>query len=168
MFADTQPYMAPEISNGAQVAAAIIERQYCIFRVGRERYGLAVLEVEEVVEWPAVTRLPLAPPFLMGIFNFRGIIVPIVDIAFHEGCRPRVLPNRLIVALAAGKGEQNAVRIGIAADAVYGTRITTEPLLIDELPSELPHCCGMLHQDNELALILDLRRVAEAFRIPAI
>ena len=35
------------------------ERQYCIFRAGRERYCLAVLDVEEVLEWPQVTRIPM-------------------------------------------------------------------------------------------------------------
>jgi chemotaxis signal transduction protein len=37
------------------------ERQFCVFRAGRERFCLSVLEVEEVVDWPIVTRVPLAP-----------------------------------------------------------------------------------------------------------
>ena len=37
------------------------ERQFCIFRAGRERFCLSVLEIEEVVDWPIVTRIPLAP-----------------------------------------------------------------------------------------------------------
>ena len=37
-----------------------VQRQYCIFRAGRERFCLSVLEVEEVVDWPPVTRMPLA------------------------------------------------------------------------------------------------------------
>ncbi len=64
------------------------ERQFCVFRAGRERFCLSVLEVEEVVDWPIVTRVPLAPAFLMGVFNLRGTIVPLVDIAFTEGRRP--------------------------------------------------------------------------------
>ena len=64
------------------------DRQYCIFRAGRERFCLSVLDVEEVVEWPNLTRVPLSPTFLMGIFNLRGTIVPVVDIAFTEGRRP--------------------------------------------------------------------------------
>jgi len=33
-------------------------RQYCVFRAGRERFCLSVLEVEEVVDWPPLTRMP--------------------------------------------------------------------------------------------------------------
>ena len=69
------------------------ERQYCVFRAGRERFCLSVLEVEEVVDWPIVTRIPLAPAFLMGVFNLRGTIVPLMDIAFTEGRRPGLLPE---------------------------------------------------------------------------
>ena len=64
------------------------ERQYCVFRAGRERFCFSVLEVEEVVDWPIVTRIPLSPAFLMGVFNLRGTIVPLIDIAFTEGRRP--------------------------------------------------------------------------------
>ena len=37
------------------------ESQYCVFRSGRERFCFPVLDVEEVLEWPLVTKLPLAP-----------------------------------------------------------------------------------------------------------
>ena len=79
----------PDLALGPQEPL----RQYCVFRVGRERFCLSVLEVEEVVDWPPLTRMPLAPSFLMGIFNLRGSIVPIVDIAFSEGRRPDLPPR---------------------------------------------------------------------------
>src|SRR5437588_10662878 len=74
------------------------ERQYCVFRAGRERFCLSVLDVEEVVEWPSLTRVPLAPPFLIGVFNLRGSIVPIIDIAFTEGRRADLMPKHVVVA----------------------------------------------------------------------
>jgi chemotaxis signal transduction protein len=143
-------------------------RQFCIFRVNRERYALSVLEVEEVVEFPRVTPLPLGPPFLIGISNLRGVIVPIIDIAFAESHRPDSAPSRLIVAAAEGKKEQNILRIGLAADEVLGTYITSEPLLTDEAPREMPHCSGLLRHGEHLALVLDLRRLAQAFPVTAI
>src|ERR1700761_3857633 len=94
------------------------QRQYCIFRAGRERYCLAVLDVEEVVDWPSVTAVPLTPAFLIGLFNLRGSIVPIVDIAFTEGRRADLPPKRVVVASIPPEGERGEVRIGIAADEV--------------------------------------------------
>jgi purine-binding chemotaxis protein CheW len=143
-------------------------RQYCIFRAGRERFCLSVLEVEEVVDWPAVTRMPRAPGFLMGIFNLRGSIVPVVDIAITEGRRPDLLPKHVVVACLTGKEGDEDVRIGIASDEVIGTFSTSEPLLLSETPRELPHCCGMLRHDDRLALTLDLQKLVEAFPVPVI
>ncbi len=142
------------------------ERQYCVFRAGRERFCLSMLDVEEVVEWPAVTRVPLAPAFLLGIFNLRGSIVAVIDIAFTEGRRADLPPRHVVVAAFELDGEMN--RVGIAADEVIGTFATAEPLLVDEAPREVPHCCGMLRHEDRLALALDLRRLVEAFPVPAI
>ena len=144
------------------------ERQYCIFRAGRERFCLAVLDVEEVVEWPALTKLPLGPPFLIGIFNLRGAIVPIIDIAFTEVRRADLPPKRVVVARLRGEGDRNDLRIGIAADEVIGTYTTSDPLLVDAAPRDVPHCCGMLQHEDRLALALDLERLVQSFPVPVI
>ena len=148
----------------ASQQASFVERQYCVFRAGRERFCLSVLEMEEVVEWPAVTRVPRTPAFLMGIFNLRGAIVPIIDIAFSEGRRPDLLPRHVVVAAREQGPGQDAIRLGIAADEVIGTFSSSEPLGADEAPREITHCCGLLrHEENRLALALDLKRLAESF-----
>jgi purine-binding chemotaxis protein CheW len=139
--------------------------QYCVFRTGRELYCLSVSEVEEVVEWSPPSRLPLAPAFLMGIFNLRGVIIPVLDIAFLEDLRPDRTPSHLVVAVWSGRG---VMRVGLAADEMFGTFFTPEPLLVDEAPKDVPHCRGMLRYDQRLALALNLRRLGEAFPIPIV
>src|SRR3954470_6496343 len=105
-------------------------KQYCVFRAGRERFSLPVLDVEEVVEWPKLTRMPLSPAFVMGIFNLRGSIVPVIDIAFTETRRADLPPKHVVVACISGRGEENDLRLGITADEVLGTFNTSEPLLV--------------------------------------
>src|SRR5579871_2796633 len=99
---------------------SVPERQYCVFRAGRERFCLSVLDVEEVVEWPNLTRVPLSPSFLMGVFNLRGSIVPVVDIAFTEGRRPDLAPKHVVVASLRAEEDGEDIRVGIAADEVIG------------------------------------------------
>lgn len=144
------------------------EKQYCIFRAGRERFCLLVLDVEEVVEWPAVTPIPLTPPFLMGIFNLRGGIVPVVDIAFTEGRRADLPPKHCVVAILNSSDGAEVIRVGIAADEVIGTYTTADSLLINEAPQDVPHCCGMLRHENRLALAISLNKLVEAFPVPVI
>jgi purine-binding chemotaxis protein CheW len=144
------------------------ERQYCVFRAGRERFCLPVLEVEEVVDWPIVTRVPLAPAFLMGVFNLRGTVVPLVDIAFTEGRRPGLLPKHVVVAAIRSEEHHDALRVGIAADEVIGTYGANEQTLLDQAPADVPHVRAMLRHDDRLALVMDLRRLTDVFPVPVI
>lgn len=143
-------------------------RQYCVFRAGRERFCLSVLDVEEVVEWPRLTRIPLAPGFLMGVFNLRGTIVPVVDIAMTEGRRADLQPRHVVVASIKGGTSHEDLRLGVAADEVMGTYTTSEPLMVDEAPRDVPHCCGLLRHEDRLALALDLKKLTETFPVPVI
>lgn len=167
-----QPELLMPEAGPAEAAVAVEERgrerQYCVFRAGRERFCLSVLDVEEVVEWSPVTRLPLGPAFLLGIFNLRGSIVPVIDIAFTEGRRPDLTPKHVVVTRLQGDAERGDLRLGLAADEVIGTYTTSEPLLVDEAPLGVPHCCGMLRQGDRLALALDLGRLTAAFPVPVI
>src|SRR6266567_9547735 len=97
------------------------ESQYCVFRSGRERFCLPVLDVEEVLEWPLVTKLPMSPAYLLGIFNLRGVIVPLIDIAITDGGRPALLPKHVVVASLRSESQIEDVRIGITSDEVIGT-----------------------------------------------
>jgi purine-binding chemotaxis protein CheW len=166
--------LPPELSPEAlgEVAGADEQapptRQFCVFRSGRERFCLPVLEVEEVVDWPLVTRLPLSPPFLIGIFNLRGTIIPVVDIAVTEGRRPGLLPRSVIVAVLVGEGQSESIHLGIAADEVVGTYPAFSESQLDHSPPDMPHCRGMLRHDDRLALILDLRQLVRVFSVPVI
>jgi purine-binding chemotaxis protein CheW len=144
------------------------ESQYCVFRSGRERFCLPVLDVEEVLEWPQVTKLPLSPAYVLGIFNLRGAIVPLIDIALTEGRRAGLLPKHVVVASLHGDGTHDDVRIGIAADEVIGTYSVNAEDLLQQAPENVPHCIGMLRHDDRLALVIDLRRLLEVFPGPSI
>jgi purine-binding chemotaxis protein CheW len=156
------------IEGEALVESRLPERQYCVFRAGRERFCLSVLEVEEVVDWPLVTRIPLAPAFLMGVFNLRGTIVPLIDIAFTEGRRSGLLPKHVVVARLKEELSREDLRLGIAADEVVGTYSATEDALLDQAPSDVPHCRGLLRHEDRLALVVDLRRLVDVYPVPVI
>jgi purine-binding chemotaxis protein CheW len=145
------------------------ESQYCVFRSGRERFCLPVLDVEEVLEWPLVTKIPLAPGYMLGIFNLRGAIVPLIDIALTEGRRPGLLPKHVVVASLHGDGHHDDIRLGIAADEVVGTySVNEEQDLLQDAPENVPHCVGMLRHEDRLALVIDLRRLMEVYPGPSI
>jgi purine-binding chemotaxis protein CheW len=172
---DFQLTPLPPDADSAEMLEAIgpleerpAESQYCVFRSGRERFCLPVLDVEEVLDWPIVTGLPLAPPYVMGIFNLRGSIVPLIDIAITEGRRPGLLPKHVVVASLRGESHRDDVRLGIASDEVIGTYSVNTDDVLESPPENVPHCIGMLRHDDRLALMIDLRRLLEVFPGPTI
>jgi len=54
--------------------------EYLTFTLGQEEYGIDILKVQEIRGYDAVTKIANAPPFIKGVINLRGVIVPIVDL----------------------------------------------------------------------------------------
>lgn len=87
--------------------------------------ALLASAVTEVVRVVSVTHLPKAPPIVEGVINYRGIVVPVLDIRqrFARAARPVALDQHLIVARA--RRRLVAIRVdratdvtAIAADAI--------------------------------------------------
>ena len=53
--------------------------EFLTFRLGAEEYGIDILRVQEIRSYEEPTRIANAPPFIKGVVNLRGVIVPIVD-----------------------------------------------------------------------------------------
>jgi purine-binding chemotaxis protein CheW len=60
--------------------------EYLTFRLGAEEYGIDILRVQEIRSYEPPTRIANAPPFIKGVVNLRGVIVPIVDLRLKLGC----------------------------------------------------------------------------------
>src|SRR5438445_5650774 len=54
--------------------------QYCTFHVGGYYFGLDVLNVQEIIRYQEMTRVPLAPAVVRGLINLRGQIVTAIDL----------------------------------------------------------------------------------------
>lgn len=75
--------MADQQENGLNNHA--IGREFLTFTLGSEEYGIDILKVQEIRGYDAVTPIANTPPFIKGVINLRGIIVPIVDLRIKFG-----------------------------------------------------------------------------------
>jgi purine-binding chemotaxis protein CheW len=141
-------------------------RQYLSFTLAGSDYGVAILQVREILQYEAVTRIPSAPPSIRGVINLRGAVVPIVDVALKLGLPPTAVTKRTcILIVEAAIGDERTV-LGIMADAVrevlelgpedvepppsFGTQVRADGLV------------GMGKADRRFVLLLDLDRVLSA------
>ena len=59
--------------------------EYLSFRIIDEEYAMDILKVQEIRGYENPTRIANAPPFIKGVLNLRGVIVPIVDLRMRFG-----------------------------------------------------------------------------------
>ena len=71
------------------VAVSQSTRQYCTFLVDGALFGVDVRQVQEVIRYQPMTRVPLAPPVVSGLINLRGQIVTAVDLRRRLGLEDR-------------------------------------------------------------------------------
>jgi purine-binding chemotaxis protein CheW len=65
------------------------DRQFCTFYLDGNYFGIDVLQVQEVIRYQEMTRVPLAPAVVRGLINLRGQIVTAIDLRRRLG-----LPDR--------------------------------------------------------------------------
>jgi purine-binding chemotaxis protein CheW len=137
--------------------------QYLTFSLAGEEYGIAILRVREIVECGAVTRVPGTPPFIRGVVNLRGTVLPVVDLAAKFGLGETALSRWTCVVMVEAEWEGVTTAMGLMTDAV--SRVLDlgpqdiEPVPSFGVPVRLDYLLGMGRAEPRLVLILDIDRV---------
>jgi purine-binding chemotaxis protein CheW len=89
-------------------------QEYLTFTLGLEEYAIDILKVQEIRGYENPTTIANAPPYLKGVINLRGVIVPIIDmrIKFMVGKVEYTPVTVVIILMIAGR------RVGIVVDGV--------------------------------------------------
>jgi len=62
-----------------QLSGVSVDNQYLSFFIGGEEYAVEVLLVQEIIRYLEPTRVPNAPEVVKGVINFRGKIIPVIN-----------------------------------------------------------------------------------------
>ncbi len=103
-----------------------------VFGVGQEKYGLEAGKVIEVVPSVPLRGVPHAPAFVAGLLNYRGRILPVVDLLQMIEGRPckEVLSTRVMVVDCAAAGAAPRL-VGLRAEHVTETLRVEESDFVD-------------------------------------
>jgi purine-binding chemotaxis protein CheW len=132
------------------------EFQVVVCQLGQESYGLDISSVYEIIRFQECTAVPASPPFVDGVINLRGRIIPVMDMASRFGQR-RSQTSKSTRIIVAGT---NGMRVGLVVDAV------TEVLMVSEEQVEptpevasgydAAYIRGIAKLGQELVILLDL------------
>lgn len=92
--------------------------QFLTFEIEGEEYAVDILRVQEIKGWDEATRVPRMPPYVKGVINLRGTIVPIVDLRERFSLKPAQYgPKTVVIVLRVVHQEQERV-MGVVVDSV--------------------------------------------------
>jgi purine-binding chemotaxis protein CheW len=101
--------------------------EYLTFRLGEEEYGIDILRVQEIRSYEAPTRIANAPPFIKGVVNLRGVIVPIIDLRLKLGCSSAEYNAFTVVIVLNLRGRVVGVIIDSVSDVLQLDRDHIKP-----------------------------------------
>ncbi len=137
--------------------------KYLTFKLEDEDYGIAILKVKEINGMMSITKVPNTPPFVKGVINLRGKVIPVTSLRLKFGMPEETHTDRTCIIVVEIQRETGAVPVGIVVDEVsevmnirgediqetpaFGAKVSTECIL------------GMANMDNNVKILLDIDRI---------
>ncbi|HKF24084.1 MAG TPA: chemotaxis protein CheW [Candidatus Angelobacter sp.] len=151
---------------------AATAKQYLTFFTAGEEYAFDLLKVKEIIEYTTVTAVPNTPPWICGVTNLRGSVVPVVDLAVKFGLPASTITKFSCIVVTEVQSGGDELTMGVLADSVsqvmdfadddiedppaFGTRVKVEYLL------------GMGPMGKKFCLILDIDKVLSTDELLAV
>lgn len=146
--------------------------QLVTFQLGKERYGIDIMDVKQINGIEDVRPIPNAPVYVEGLFNLRGGIIPVINLQkrFHFEKsnlteEEKLLSGFIIINI-------NNMEIGIMIDKILKVvtvdrrEIQPPPQMISGIGSEYIH--GVVNEEEGYLVILDTRRLFSRGELQAI
>jgi purine-binding chemotaxis protein CheW len=144
-------------------AATAEQQQYLTFSIGEEMFAIGILSIREIIEYGSLTEVPMTPPFIRGVINLRGAVVPVVDLAVRFGRAARETTKRTCVVIIEIYSNKGTHEMGIVVDAV--SEVLEIPAADIEPPPEfgarirIDFIAGMGKVGGRFVVVLDVDKV---------
>ena len=139
------------------------EGKYLTFSLVDEEYGIGILKIREIIGMMPITSVPQTPPFVKGVINLRGKVIPVMDLRLRFGMAESEYTERTCIIVVEMEGSAGTVQIGIVVDAVSevlnikGEDIEATPTFGTNLNTE--YILGMAKMEGGVKILLDIDKV---------
>ena len=139
--------------------------QYLTFVLAGETYSIGILGIKEIIEYGVVTAVPMMPPFIRGVINLRGAVVPVLDLLARFGTGRTEAMRRTCIVIVEVQNKDEKLDVGVLVDAVNevvgipATDIEPAPTLGSSIDTRF--VAGMGKVGGQFVVILNVDRVAD-------
>jgi len=148
---------------------SIAIHQFLTFSLGREMYAVKVRNIREVLEVVPITRVPGMPPFMNGVLNLRGSVVPVINLRKKFGMESVAdTVETSIIIMEIEEGEESHL-IGVIVDSVHEV-MEIQPENIEPAPEmglklDSRFIEGMTQREKGFLVLLDINRVLSSLEV---
>ncbi len=103
-----------EISGEAMALAG----KYMTFKVASEEYGVAILKVRELIGLMDITHVPQTPPWVRGVINLRGKVIPVADLRVKFSMAPTESTDQTVIIVVQLVSSAGVSIMGVLVDEV--------------------------------------------------
>ncbi|MFP4097302.1 MAG: chemotaxis protein CheW [Alphaproteobacteria bacterium] len=134
---------------------------YLTVTIAGQRFGIPVLQVQDVLREQTVTRIPLAPKEVAGSLNLRGRIVTAIDVRKRLGLSAKNDNRPSMSVVVEYSGELFSLIIDSVGDVLRfkNQYYESNPGTLDPLWRDISK--GIYQLEEELLVIMDVSRLLE-------
>jgi purine-binding chemotaxis protein CheW len=137
--------------------------KYLTFQLGNEEFGTGVLKVREIMKLQEITAVPQTPPFVKGVINLRGRVIPVIDLRMKFSLPPQEYTEHTCIVVVRALSPAGEVPMGIIVDGVVEV-LTLTPADIEDTPdfghgAATPYLLGMAKAKGRVRILLDMDQV---------
>ena len=138
------------------------EEKLVMFRIGKSLLAVPVDQVIEVYQPEIITPIPQSPPNLAGVINFRGQIVPVIDLAGKLALQGQPDEEALYVIISDKLGGMAGILVDYVESviSVNPKDIKTTGEVLGKRIEDIPYLTGITMTEQGIVLIIDLGKIA--------
>jgi purine-binding chemotaxis protein CheW len=131
-------------------------RELIAFRIGDQEFCVDIMAVREIRGWTPATPMPHAPPYVLGIINLRGAVLPIIDLSARLGMDEAEPTARHVIIVAQVKNRVVGLLVEAVSDILTISDDNIQP--VPEISSDLEkqYARGILAIDKQMICLIDL------------
>jgi purine-binding chemotaxis protein CheW len=152
--------MHTTITQSGNKPAEAAASEFLTFRLGSESYGIEILKVQEIRGYDTPTSIANAPPFIKGVINLRGVIVPILDLRIKFKLSEARYDEFTVVIILNVAGRVVGVVVDSVSDVLTLARDAIRPT--PEFASatfDTKYITGLGTVDEQMIILLDIEKL---------
>ena len=148
------------------------EGKYLSYVMGDQEFGIDILKIKEIVGMAPIRSLPQTPPYVKGVINLRGRVIPVLDLRLKFGMAQTEFTDRSCIIVLELGFNGTPVNIGIAVDKVSEV-LDIKASDIESTPSfgtniDTSHILAMATMDKGVKILLDIDNILSGKEVAAL